>query len=226
MITLLHTSAVHIATFDRLSIALGFNEPLRHIVREHLLADARAYGLSTRVVGDIRIAVAEAARNSSVVLCTCSTIGGCAELAADCADGLAVLRVDRPMACRAVSLGTRVVVVAALASTFDSTCKLLLDEAARCHKEISIVKLLCEGAWTQFEACDIPGYIAALVPFLKRAILLGDVVVLSQASMAPAADEVTMTDVPILSSPRLGLEAAIAVVRSLDQKHAVQLRPY
>ena len=212
-LTLLHTSPIHIATFDRLLMALAPDVPVRHIVREALLSDARANGLSPGLMARIGDEVRAAASGTSVVLCTCSTIGACAEQAGACADGVPVLRVDRPMAARAVSLGGTVVIAAALASALAPARALVMGEAGRAGKPIAIVEVLCDGAWALFEAGDDAGYIAALLPHVRRAATLGDVVVLAQASMSAAVDVLGATAVPVLSSPRLGLEAAVATYR-------------
>ena len=78
-LTLLHTSPVHISTFDRLLAGIAPDVPVRHIVDESLLDEARATGitpaLSARFARTIEQAYAE---DAAVVLCTCSTIGGSA----------------------------------------------------------------------------------------------------------------------------------------------------
>jgi hypothetical protein len=43
-----------------------------------------------------------------------------------------------------------------------------------------------------------------------------DAIILAQASMAPAADRLGDLGIPVLSSPRLGAEAAVAVWRQLS----------
>ena len=107
-LTFLHTAPVHIATFDRLLAEIDPEIPVRHIVDESLLAEARAAGSITpalaRRVADI---VTAALDDAGVVVCTCSTIGGCAE-AAPHAPQRTVLRIDRPMAEQAVALGHRI----------------------------------------------------------------------------------------------------------------------
>src|SRR5689334_1293970 len=102
----LHTSPVHIATFDRLLAEIDPGVTARHIVDESLLNDARAAGEITPAL-EQRIAAklhAASAPDDAVVLCTCSTIGESAEEAGQ-RGGDVVLRVDRPMAERAVALG-------------------------------------------------------------------------------------------------------------------------
>src|SRR5262249_12230261 len=105
-LTFLHTSPVHIATFDRLVAEIAPEVPVRHMVDESLLSEARAAGaitpdLERRIHATLRDAIEQ---DAAVVLCTCSTIGGRAEDLGRVA-GAAVLRVDRAMAERAAALG-------------------------------------------------------------------------------------------------------------------------
>jgi hypothetical protein len=149
------------------------------------------------------------------VLCTCSTIGGAAE-ATHLAGGQAVIRVDRPMAERAVATGKRIVVAAVLESTIAPTTELIMQVAAEHGRSVEIRTLLCMGAWAHFEAGDVAGYWEAVAATLRADLSApdgseprADVVVLAQASMAGAAALCADLPVPILSSPRLGLEAAV-----------------
>ena len=125
----LHTSPVHVATFARLADELCPEIPLAHVVDEDLLADARREGITPQLARRIEaILDALVQEGAAVVVCTCSTIGGCAEEAAR-RRGVALVRVDRAMAQQAVALGERIAVVAALASTLAPTRQLILAEA-------------------------------------------------------------------------------------------------
>jgi len=209
-LTFLHTSPVHIATFDRLIAEIAPDVPVRHVVDESLLSEARAAGaitpnLERRIDATVRGAIEQ---DAAVVLCTCSTIGGCAEDVGRLTN-TPVLRVDRAMAERAITLGPHILVAAALASTLAPTRALLIDAAERAGKMVQIEELLCDSAWARFEQGDHAGYIAAIAECLRRAAGDADAIVLAQASMADAAALCADLPIPILSSPRLGLEAAI-----------------
>jgi hypothetical protein len=52
-----------------------------------------------------------------------------------------------------------------------------------------------------------------------------DLVLLAQASMAPAAELLTHLGIPVLSSPRLGLEAAITSYRASTTRDMVAHTP-
>ncbi|MEU3660533.1 aspartate/glutamate racemase family protein [Streptomyces sp. NPDC032940] len=211
MLALLHTSPVHIPVFDALRDVAHPGLALRHHVDAGLLDRARREGpqaVRADVLTVLRRAVADGAR---AVLCTCSTLGGIAEDAADAA-GVPVLRVDRPMAAAAVAAGPRVVVLAALESTLAPTRALLAEEARRAGRPVEVRTRLVDGAWPCFEAGDTDRY-AQLVADAADAVTGADAIVLAQASMAPAG-RLTATRVPVLASPAPGLAAGARAVRN------------
>ncbi|WOX20756.1 aspartate/glutamate racemase family protein [Streptomyces solicathayae] len=208
-LALLHTSLVHVPVFDGLRDLDHPGLELRHLVSEELLARARAEGPEA-VAGDVARLMGEAvAAGATAVLCTCSTIGGVAEAAAD-ALGVPALRVDRPMAARAAA-ADRIVVVASVASTLEPTVGLIREEAG--SRTPRIATRLVEDAFELFEAGDREGYldaVAAVVDAVPED--QAEVIVLAQASLADVAERVT-TRRPVLSSPRSGLAAAAGVAR-------------
>ncbi|WP_306319939.1 MULTISPECIES: aspartate/glutamate racemase family protein [unclassified Streptomyces] len=204
-LTLLHTSPVHVPVFDALRDADHPGLELSHVVREELLERARVEGPEA-VTGEVRALLdAAVADGADAVLCTCSTLGAVAEgLAANL--GVAVLRVDRPMAARAVAEGRQIAVVATLRSTFGPTLDLIEEEAGRAGREVSVRTVFVDGAWELFLAGDRDGYLA-LVATAIDGIADADVIVLAQASLADAAAR-SRTTLSVLSSPRPGLGAA------------------
>jgi glutamate racemase len=214
VIGFLHTAAANRATFATLLREMDARVDARHTVDETLLADARAAGTVTPAVARRVAAAVEAlvGQGAGVVVCTCSTIGAAAEAASRPA-GVTVLRVDRPMAERAVELGRRIVVVAALPSTVGPTTDLLRDVARRAQRAVEITEVVCTDAWPHFERGDTATYLAEVGRALRQAAALGDVVVLAQASMAAAGDAAADLAVPVLSSPRLGVAAAVRALR-------------
>ncbi len=197
----LHTSPVHIATFDGLLAEIAADVPVRHLVDEGLLSTARSDGITPALAERIRAHILAVGQHD-VVLCTCSTIGGCAEYAG-------AVRVDRAMAERAVAAGPRILLVAALASTVTPTRQLIEQVAAASGRPIRIQELLCAAAWVSFEAGDQPAYLAQIAAAVRANADQADVIVLAQASMAGAAALCPELAIPILSSPRLGLAAAL-----------------
>ncbi|MBK3571819.1 aspartate/glutamate racemase family protein [Streptomyces sp. MBT62] len=210
MLALLHTSPAHVPVFDDLRDEDHQGLELRHFVDEELLARARREGpeaVAGAVRGVLEKAVAEGAR---AVLCTCSTIGAVAESAGTDV-GVPVLRGDRPMAAAAVAAGARVVVAATLESTLGPTVALVEEEGRRIGRPVAVRTLLVEGAWARFEVGDTEGC-ARLVADAVDAVGDADAIVLAQGSMA-GAQQLTMTPIPVLSSPRLGLAAGVRAAR-------------
>jgi Asp/Glu/hydantoin racemase len=210
VLALLHTSPVHVPVFDALRDAAHPGLELRHHVDAGLLERARRDGpeaVTASVAAALTRAVAEGAR---AVLCTCSTIGGVAEAAA-AEVGVPVLRVDRPMAAAAVAAGPRVLVLAALESTLEPTAALIKEEARRADRPVEVRTRLVEGAWSRFEAGDGEGYLRRIAE-AADSVTGADVIVLAQASMAPARES-THVRVPVLASPAPGLAAGAAAAR-------------
>lgn len=221
MIGLLHTARGHVATFDRLARELDAGIVLRHEVRESLLAEAVATG---SLAGAVETATREAVRNlvgagALVIVCTCSTIGAVAELT-PVPEGVLVMRIDRPMAEQAVASGRRIVVAAALPSTFEPTLALLEQIAAAQGRAIEVAQVHCKAAWPLFEAGDRTRYAAEIARSIETSARPSDLIMLAQASMAAAAELLGHLGIPILSSPVSGLTAAVAKYRALRRNRS------
>lgn len=201
VIGLLHTSPVHVPTFD--ALLAGWATAV-HVVDEALLADARLRGADDAGVtaGVQRHLDVLADRGAVATLCTCSTIGAGAER-------LGAMRVDRPMFAAAVRVGGPVTVVAAIESAVEPALDLLAEEAAAAGTDPGAHVLRCFDAWAAFEAGDGPGYHAALAAAIDALPAGQTVVVLAQASMAGAA-ALVRTDRVVLSSPALAVAALLA----------------
>ncbi|MDG4865501.1 arylsulfatase, partial [Streptomyces sp. T-3] len=160
-LVLLHTSPVHVPVFDALRDADHPGLALRHLIHEDLLARARTEGPEA-VAADIKALLARAvADGAGALLCTCSTIGPVSEAQA-AALGVPLVRVDRPMAARAVATGPRIAVLAALRSTLGPTVELVEEEAARAGRSVDVSIEVVPGAWELFEAGDHDGYLDAI----------------------------------------------------------------
>lgn len=213
-LSFLHTSPVHVQTFHALLADLAPDIPVRHVVDESLLSEACAAAevtpaLRERVKGTL-LAMEE--MGAAVVLCTCSTIGAIVEELNGSTPAV-MLRIDRPMAREAVARGSRIVVAATLTTTLVPTRELIYSAARRARKEIEVVDLLCDTAWRHFERGDMTAYLQEVASQFQRAASLGDVIVLAQASMARASEFYADLSVPVLTSPRSGLLAAIHAYR-------------
>ncbi|WP_110514452.1 arylsulfatase [Herpetosiphon llansteffanensis] len=199
---LIHTAAVHVATFDQLIAEIQPNCAVEHVVVPALLEQARHEGLSAAVAQQLTAIIADLqAKGMQQMLCTCSTLGGLAETL-----NPKVVRVDRAMAEQAIGFGSRIAVVAALESTLEPT-KQLLHSIAQA-KPIQIDTYLCGAAWQAFLANDQASYLQQIATQLEQ-IQAADVIVLAQASMANAI-QLCQQRIPILSSPRSAIASLFA----------------
>lgn len=210
-IAFLHTSAVHVETFERLVRASHTALEVEHVLAEQLLAKAQRVGSADPTLEiQVQDAMKSAAANgAAIVICTCSTIGAAAERTPTEGRFIAA-RIDRAMADRAVQLGPRILLVAALESTLQPTAELIRESASALQLEIALQPVLVPDAWSHFTNGRQQAYLQAIASTVRARHAGVDVVVLAQASMALAAEHLQDLGVAVLSSPALGVQNLMA----------------
>jgi hypothetical protein len=207
---LLHTAESHRARFDRLLAELA-PETVGwvHCMREILLRQALdTFPVNTIAAGIEAALIKLQGRGAQQVLCTCSSVGGMAEQVGR-QIGLPTLRVDRPMADAAVAAGRHILVAACLPSTLGPTTQLLNEVAHAQNRRIEIETLLMENAWPLFQAGDEAAFSHHIAGIILNTRPRPDAIVLAQASMASAAEQLKQSPVPVFSSPRLGVAESL-----------------
>ena len=128
--------------------------------------------------------------------------------------GVPVLRVDQPMADKAVQTGTRIGVIATLPTTLEPTADLIQRRAAKANKQIQLVSRLCAGAFDALMSGDGAKHDVIVAGALKELASDVDVIVLAQASMARVVDGLPADDkrVPIMASPPLAIDYIASVI--------------
>jgi Asp/Glu/hydantoin racemase len=215
-LALVHTSPTLAPLFNELTARLVPEARVLHFVDESLIKNTIAAGRLERSTMRRVISLIGSAfdAGADVVLVTCSSIGSAVDMAARLYDQ-PVLRVDRPMAEKAVETGRRIGVAATLSTTLRPTADLVRAVAAERGKGIEIVEQLCKGAFEAVMAGDGATHDRIVGEGL---INLRDVdaIVLAQASMARVID--TLPDgalsAPVYSSPELGVARARDVLRA------------
>jgi hypothetical protein len=136
-----------------------------------------------------------------------------------------VIRIGRPMLRRAVTLGSRIGVLAVLTSTVEPTTRVLAEEATEAKADVSLEVSVVEEAWDAFLSGDAEEYRSRIAQAARALSNRCDVVVLAQASMEPAAALLAGLAIPVLTSPRSAIEAVAAVPhhRTLAGSPAVNL---
>lgn len=208
-IALIHTSPSMIPVFKSLADELLPSASLFNMVDESLLCDIIREGCTPaatarRLVGHV-ISAADA--GATHILVTCSSMGRAVE-ASRLLVAATVLRVDEPMAERAVATGSRIGVIATLPSTLAPTVALIESKAAAADKRIELTSRVVQGAFAAVIGGDGARHDALVGAALRDLAGKCDVIVLAQASMARVVNSLAPADrpVPILSSPRPAIE--------------------
>jgi len=204
----LHTSPVHVSTFDRLLPVHAADNRLVHLVDESLLAQAMASGIDADIQRKTFAHLKQLVQaGCQQIVCTCSTLGEVAEqMRSETAD---VSRIDRPMAAHAVKNHQVILVVAAIKSTLVPTQALLLDESRNQNRPIHIQELVLDKTWSKFLAGDLDAYYRGIADGIHQHLAEAsgcEAIVLAQASMVPAVDLLHDVSLPILTSPQMCVE--------------------
>jgi Asp/Glu/hydantoin racemase len=206
---LIHTSATLVPVFQQLCNQHLPGVQVFNIVDDSLIKNVIKNGelkpeTARRVVD--YAASAEAA-GADFILYTCSSIGAAVETAATLSK-VPVLRVDQPMADKAVQIGNKIGVIATLPTTLNPTTDLVKRRAVVAGKDVQVVSKLCEGAFEALMSGDAATHDQMVAAALKELSSKVDVIVLAQASMARVVDTLDEADkkVPILASPGIAIE--------------------
>lgn len=206
-IAFLHTGAVVIPTFAELAARHLPGVDIQHLLDSTIVGDLGRgddpASIATRLrdLGDAaRTAGAEA------VIFTCSSISGFAG-ALESELGIPVLRIDEAMADEAVRTGSRVAVIATLPTTLRPTVALIRERASAADRTVDVDEVLVDGAFEAVVAGDRATHDRLVGEAIRAAATSNDVIVLAQASMAGAAETVSVA-VPVLTSPERGIRRA------------------
>jgi Asp/Glu/hydantoin racemase len=217
---LIHNSPMLAPVFNEIAARLIPDVRILHFVDESTIKNTIAAGRLEKATMRrvINLVGSTFDAGCDVALVTCSSIGAAVDMAAALYDQ-PVLRVDRPMADKAVATGKRIGVVATLSTTLDPTVELIRRVAGEQGKAVEIVAHVCEGAFAAVMAGDGATHDRIVGQVLTETMQGMDVIVLAQASMARvvAALPAGAVSAPVLSSPELGIERVRDVLAALEK---------
>ena len=157
---------------------------------------------------------------ADLILLTCSSISPSVDVARPLIS-VPLMKIDEPMADRAITLGRRIGVVATADTTLKPTTELIAARGAAAGAGIEIEAALCVGAHRLMLAGDMAAHDDIVLGYLRQMMETQDVIVLAQGSMARVAELIPERErkAPILSSPRLGIQRAKEI---LDEMRATR----
>ena len=180
-----------------------------NIVDDSLLEDVRIAGhlipsVTRRIVG---YGVLAQSSGADAIFNCCSSVGEAADALAKSVE-IPVVKIDDRMAAIAVEQGTRIGVIATVSTTLDPTVRLVQSKADAIGKQISIQRSLVDGAFDALINGDPAKHDVLVAAAIAKSASENDIVVLAQGSMARLVPGLKdKVRVPLLSSPRLGIEA-------------------
>lgn len=217
-LAILHTTTATIEPLRALTNELLPQTPLLNWVDDSILPELiENNGDLSRVrerwIQYVRYAVKAGAL---VILSACSSVGELA-LEAQAIVNQPVLRIDSPMVVDAVTRATRIGVAATLSATLGSSTRLLQSTAAAHGKSIQLTTLLVSDAYQQLMAGNKEAHDQILTAALNDLASQVEIVVLAQASMARVVPNLPQElQSQFLTSPRSGIQNAVATLKALD----------
>lgn len=155
-----------------------------------------------------QIELAEEA-GAEMIMVTCSSIAPGVDVARKMVK-VPVMKIDEPMAEKAISLADSVGVMATAKTTMEPSVNLIKEKAAEAKKSITIHPTLSAEAFDCFLRGDMQSHdriVKDAAQGLKGKV---GVIVLAQASMGHLAEAIQgITGVPVLKSPPLAMDALV-----------------
>lgn len=142
----------------------------------------------------------------SCVLNQCSSVGEAADVAANLIK-IPMVKIDGPMAKKAVELGTKIAVIATAISTIEPSSRLVESYAAKAGKDVKVDRCYVEGAYEcLLETGDKQKHNEMVIAKIREAAEDHDVIVLAQGSMYHLMPLLVDIEVPVLTSLETGVE--------------------
>lgn len=141
----------------------------------------------------------------------CSSVGESADIAAKLIS-IPIVKIDAPMARKAVQLGSKIAVIATAISTVEPSSRLVEQMAREAGKKVTVNRCFVEGAYDfLLKTGDKAKHNEMVVAKVREAAETNDVIVLAQGSMYHLMPLLQDIKVPVLTS----LESGVAQIRQV-----------
>lgn len=206
-IVVVHTGPVTIQPLKNQFKELLPDVRMVNIMDDSLLNDVMDAGHLTEEVKDRIYTYMKNAENigADIILNACSSVGEAADLIKDRIN-IPILKIDEAMAEQACELGEKIGVLATVKTTLEPTVRLILKKAKEKNKEVIVEEKIAEGAFQALLEGQSERHDQILKETITDLMEKVDVIVLAQVSMARLIPSLGDVKIPILSSPRSGVE--------------------
>lgn len=213
-LALLHTAPPVVNMFDRFMRERFPQVDFFHMLDQSLIQDLlRGGGLCPAIVRRIAGHVGAAVdAGADFVLFTCSSTSPAVDIVRKLVD-VPIMKIDDPLAAKAVTLGPRIGLMCTAASTAGPSEALIRQRAAETGKTVQVEAVVEGEAFKAVIAGDRDRHDAIVKDAATKLAARSDVVVLAQATMAHLQPELDAAlAVPVLASPELCLAALAEVI--------------
>lgn len=207
-VVIIHTSLVSHAALNNLFKEIMPDVKVHNIVDDSLLDEVKTVGhVTPKIIGRmVEYFKAAESIGADLIFNQCSSVGEAAQIAAKCVN-IPMLRIDQPMAEKAVNLGKRIAVVGTVTSTMEPSYHIVQQMAEKHQKQVDVVPYVIDGALDLLMTEGQARHNQFLLEKLKEIQQHFDVIVLAQGSMAVLEPELHQISIPVLTSPRLAVES-------------------
>ena len=151
---------------------------------------------------------------AELIMVTCSSIAPGVDVARKMVT-VPVMKVDEPMAEKAVSLSDKIGVMATAKTTMTPSVNLIQEKAAAAQKQVTIHPTLSPEAFDCFLRGDMQTHDRIVKEAAQQLKGKVGVIVLAQASMGHLAEAIQeIAGVPVLKSPPLAMDALVEKVKA------------
>lgn len=204
---LIHTSPVSLEELKSLFHEMMPDVEMVNIIDDSLLEEVKRNGSITPQIISRMCSYVQVAKTlkPDIIFNQCSSVGEAFDIARTQAECL-TLKIDEPMAEKAVSLGARIGVVATVASTVKPSSNLIRNTAKKLGREVTVSEYLVDGALDMLMRGEKDKHNELVIREIRKAEQENDVVVLAQGSMTAILPLLKETEKPVLTSPRLAVQ--------------------
>lgn len=206
-VAVIHTSLVSTKKLKELFDDILPGVKVYNIIDDSLLAEVMENGAMTPgIIKRMRnYLISAESLGVDVILSQCSSMGEAIDKLKNTV-AVPILKIDQAMAEEAVFIGKRIAVVATVASTMKPSCNLVRQAALKIGKDVEIIEALVDGALDiLLKEGDQKQHNDMVLEKINTLIGKCDVIVLAQGSMVVLLPFLTDIEIPILSSPELGV---------------------
>ena len=205
-IVMIHTSPVSLNDLKALVKKYMPDVELVNIIDDSLLEEVKKNnGPTPQIISRMNMYVQVAnSLHPDLIFNQCSSVGEAFDVAKK-----STLKIDEPMAKKAVELGNKIGVIATVKSTMLPSCNLIKRKAVEANKDVEVIEYLVDGALDiLMKEKNVEKHNQLVLSKIEEASKACDVIVLAQGSMTAILPYIKNVDKPVLTSPELAIQTA------------------